>query len=946
MNTTMISSSQYKDLNEFLAKHTVKNSEGTRVGDSVVHTHTRIPDKELNIYPGAYVIPKEELPLFYTLYHESIFIKKRKEYLTEKQLESGGPMAVDFDFRYNHDITTRQHTRDNVCEMVCEYAEQLKECYLVQPEVPFSIYIFEKPNVNRLADGSLTKDGIHMIIGLQIDHTMQTIIRDKMIEKLPDIWAFPLINTWDSVLDEGISKGKTNWQLFGSRKPGNDAYELTHHYVMKLDGSDGQYNMDEEDVAHFDLKNNFAKLSVQYDKHPKFELNPKILDEYNRRLENKGQSRGVKKASSRIRMNLIVEDDNVNEDEEFISINDIKDSETLKKAVNIMLKQFKSNEYEIIETHYFTQALPSKYYDPGSHLANRMVAFALKHTDDRLFLTWVKLRSKASDFDYNSIPELYSLWKKFHKTNQDGIKVTRKSIMYWLRKDNFEEYEKIKQNTIDYYLEKAFETGTEYDIAMVLKQMYKDKYVCVSYDKKGIWYQFKNHRWVSDRGLSLRSKISEELYILLVSKVEQMTKEVFEYQDDDERKAFLQKKMKIIGELSIKMKRTSDKDHIMREAAEIFYDGEFIRNMDTNKYLMCFTNGVVDFVTKTFREGYPEDYITKSTKINYISYDENKNTDDFKQIAAEIEEFMNKLFPIKDLNRYMRDHLASCLIGANKNQTFNVYHGSGSNGKSIIADLMAVTLGEYKGTVPITLVTDVRGKIGGTSDEVLKLKGVRYAVMQEPSKGVKLNEGIMKELTGGDPIQARGLYSESEIFEPQFSLVVCTNNLFDIESNDDGTWRRIRKVDFLSKFVDEGETFNDETPYIYHKDKGLKDKLPSFAPVFASMLVKRAFETGGIVEDCDTVLNASNKYRKGQDHIAAFVSDKVMKTGDERHKIKKTELKKEFDMWFQETQGSRKVPKGEELYEYMNKRFGACKSTGWVGIKIIYPEEEDAMDNF
>ena len=946
MNTTMISSSQYKDLNEFLAKHTVKNSEGTRVGDSVVHTHTRIPDKELNIYPGAYVIPKEELPLFYALYYESIFIKKRKEYLTEKQLESGGPMAVDFDFRYNHDITTRQHTRDNVCEMVCEYAEQLKECYLVQPEVPFSIYIFEKPNVNRLADGSLTKDGIHMIIGLQIDHTMQTIIRDKMIEKLPDIWVFPLINTWDSVLDEGISKGKTNWQLFGSRKPGNDAYELTHHYVMKLDGSDGQYNMDEEDVSHFDLKNNFAKLSVQYDKHPKFELNPKILDEYNRRLENKGQSRGVKKASSRIRMNLIVEDDNVNEDEEFISINDIKDSETLEKAVNIMLKQFKSNEYEIIETHYFTQALPSKYYDPGSHLANRMVAFALKHTDDRLFLTWVKLRSKASDFDYNSIPELYSLWKKFHKTNQDGIKVTRKSIMYWLRKDNFEEYEKIKQNTIDYYLEKAFETGTEYDIAMVLKQMYKDKYVCVSYDKKGIWYQFKNHRWVSDRGLSLRSKISEELYILLVSKVEQMTKEVFEYQDDDERKAFLQKKMKIIGELSIKMKRTSDKDHIMREAAEIFYDGEFIRNMDTNKYLMCFTNGVVDFVTKTFREGYPEDYITKSTKINYISYDENKNNDDFKQIAAEIEEFMNKLFPIKDLNRYMRDHLASCLIGANKNQTFNVYHGSGSNGKSIIADLMAVTLGEYKGTVPITLVTDVRGKIGGTSDEVLKLKGVRYAVMQEPSKGVKLNEGIMKELTGGDPIQARGLYSESEIFEPQFSLVVCTNNLFDIESNDDGTWRRIRKVDFLSKFVDEGETFNDETPYIYHKDKGLKDKLPSFAPVFASMLVKRAFETGGIVEDCDTVLNASNKYRKGQDHIAAFVSDKVMKTGDERHKIKKTELKKEFDMWFQETQGSRKVPKGEELYEYMNKRFGACKSTGWVGIKIIYPEEEDTMDNF
>ena len=392
------------------------------------------------------------------------------------------------------------------------------------------------------------------------------------------------------------------------------------------------------------------------------------------------------------------------------------------------------------------------------------------------------------------------------------------------------------------------------------------------------------------------------------------------------------------------MKKTADKDHIMREAAEIFYDGEFIKNMDTNKYLMCFNNGVVDFTNKVFREGYPEDYITKTTKINYISYDENIDNDEFKQTVTEIEEFMNKLFPIPDLNRYMRDHLASCLIGTNKNQTFNVYHGSGSNGKSILADLMCVTVGEYKGTVPITLVTDVRGKIGGTSDEVLKLKGVRYAVMQEPSKNVKLNEGIMKELTGGDPLQARGLYSESEIFEPQFSLVVCTNSLFDIESNDDGTWRRIRKVDFMSKFIDEGETFNDTTPYIYTKDKGLKDKLPSFAPVFASILVKRAFETDGIVEDCQTVVNASNKYRKGQDHIAAFVAEKVFKTGQDRDRIKKTELKKEFDMWFQETQGSRKVPKGEELYEYMNKKFGQCKATGWYGVQIIYPEEEeDAM---
>ena len=71
----------------------------------------------------------------------------------------------------------------------------------------------------------------------------------------------------------------------------------------------------------------------------------------------------------------------------------------------------------------------------------------------------------------------------------------------------------------------------------------------------------------------------------------------------------------------------------MREAAEIFYDGEFIRNMDTNKYLMCFNNGVIDFANKVFREGYPEDYITKTTKINYVPY--NENDADFMKTANE-----------------------------------------------------------------------------------------------------------------------------------------------------------------------------------------------------------------------------------------------------------------------------------------------------------------------
>jgi P4 family phage/plasmid primase-like protien len=474
--------------------------------------------------------------------------------------------------------------------------------------------------------------------------------------------------------------------------------------------------------------------------------------------------------------------------------------------------------------------------------------------------------------------------------------------------------------------------------------MYKEKYVCVSYANKfGIWYAYKNHRWEVDKGISLRLAISKEMYMLYSNKRDELQEEIHNYDPNDERAENINKKIKIVSENMIRLKKTNDKNNIMREAMELFYDNDFIKQMDVNKYLLCFNNGVVDFKNKVFRDGYPQDYITKSTGINYREFDPDNN--ETQPIVEEILTFMEKLFPIKDVNKYMWDHLASCLIGVNRNQTFNVYHGSGSNGKSILADLMSVTLGEYKAQVPITLVTEKRNGIGGTSSEIIQLKGIRYAVMQEPTKiNCRLNEGVMKELTGGDPLQGRALYSESETFEPQFKLVVCTNNLFDINSNDDGTWRRIRKIDFVSKFIDENEKHTDDTQYVFIKDKSLKEKLPLMAPVFASMLVKRAFLTEGVVEDCETVMNASNKYRKGQDYIDAFISEMIIKTDNKKDKIKKTELGQQFKLWFQQEQGSRKVPKGQELYDYMDKKFGPSKSTGWHCVKIIYPENSDDLD--
>jgi P4 family phage/plasmid primase-like protien len=922
MNDMLTSSLQYNDFNDFVTKHDLKKIEDK----DVKYTHTRMHDPEIGVYGISLHVPKEELDVFHKLYYEYIFVKKRKEYLTEKQLDENGPILVDFDFRYDYSITNRLHTTEHIQDMIELYLDELKELLVFEENKPFSIFIMEKPNVNRVADKNITKDGIHMIIGIQMDHTLQLMLRDKILTKLGERWELPLKNDWSDVLDEGISKGSTNWMMYGSQKPGCEAYKLTYHIIAEIDKTDNEFMTLPQDVRAFDLAKNFSQLSAQYDKHVKFEINPKIKDEYNKRLESRPSA---KKKGTKGKVNLLVEDEEMD-----IQLEDIKDIETLKKAIDNIMSSLKLNEKHIEELHRYTQILPEKYYKPGSHLLNRQVAFALKHTDERLFLSWVMLRSKADDFDFDTIPSLYNEWKKFDR-RADGV--TKRSIIYWAKQDAFEEYEKVKHETIDYYIEETLPEAGDWDYAMVLYHMYKDKYVCTSINNKK-WYVFNKHRWEEDKGQRLRLAISKDLFQLYSDKQNEYMSGLHQHMPNDGHNEKVQRRVKRIAEICIKLKKTNDKNNIMREAMEIFYDKDFDKNMDANKYLMCFTNGVVDFKNKTFRQGYPQDYITKTTGVPYYPYDSIKD----KDISDNIIDFMKKLFPQPNLCRYMWDHLASCLIGIKKEHAFNIYRGSGSNGKSILTDLMSMCLGQYKGTVPITLVTEKRSSIGGTSSEVIALKGVRYAVMQEPSKDTVINEGIMKELTGGDPIQGRALWSDSEIFEPQFSLVVCTNALFEVKSNDDGTWRRMKLVDFVSKFISEGEIHTDDTPYVFPKDKSLKEKLPEWAPVFVSMLVKRAFETEGEVLDCPEVLAASNKYRQTQDCISGFINDKIVKCNDTNSGVGKKILNDVFKEWFQMNFGNRRLPKLSELEEVMIKKFGNVdpKTKKWKGIKLKEDEEQ------
>jgi len=552
------------------------------------------------------------------------------------------------------------------------------------------------------------------------------------------------------------------------------------------------------------------------------------------------------------------------------------------------------------------------------------------------------VRSKATDFSYDEISEKYEEWLKFSASSKDGAIISYRSILYWAKNDaNPDDYKRVNENCQKILSDKCIFLPTDWDFASLLYQLKGHQYICTSFDgKNGIWWRKtdKIHHWILDKGFTIRKCMSEDLVEVFYKQLSEIENEYQQYDPNDERIELLNKKQDSIHKIIIKLKSTSQKNNILSESKEQFYDGDFINKKDSNPYLLCFNNGVIDFKTNTFRKGMPEDYLTICTGIDYI---EDLSDPKYKIIIDEINNIMDSIFPNPDLKRYMWEHLASTLIGTCINQIIHMYIGSGSNGKSILTDLMRHALGQYNGVVPLSLITEKRPSVGGTSSEIVQLRSVRYGVFHEPSKGMKLNEGPLKNITGGDMIQGRQLYQENETFMPQFSLVMCSNVLMEIDATDDGTWRRIKVVPFESKFIEENEkAMYPNHKHLYPKDKSLKERLPELAPVFISMLIKKAFETKGYIKDCDIVLEKSNEYRRRQDCIRLFVEERIIKTDNPNNILRQQEISTSFKYWFEENCGGgfNKQPKTSEIFDALDKLlqprqllFKGKNTEGWIG---------------
>ena len=201
-------------------------------------------------------------------------------------------------------------------------------------------------------------------------------------------------------------------------------------------------------------------------------------------------------------------------------------------------------------------------------------------------------------------------------------------------------------------------------------------------------------------------------------------------------------------------------------------------------------NRVINLFTKEVRPRVISDYFTFECPVEPVDEYSDFFTSMIESIMCGNTENLD----------YFQRIMGYCLTGSKEAQSYFIWYGKGSNGKSLILNLLQAVLGKAASPISKSVMVDM-GKKGSNGCEMITLKDLRLGTFSETNSNDALNEGILKTISGGDRIRARALYKEEISFELFVKLIVCTNHKPEFNGADHGTTRRIKLLPFDAKFV-------------------------------------------------------------------------------------------------------------------------------------------------
>ncbi len=176
----------------------------------------------------------------------------------------------------------------------------------------------------------------------------------------------------------------------------------------------------------------------------------------------------------------------------------------------------------------------------------------------------------------------------------------------------------------------------------------------------------------------------------------------------------------------------------------------------------------------------------------------------------------------QDLQSFLQLAVGYTLTGRTDEHCLFVLYGTGSNGKTTFTETIRLLLGDYAQRVNIESLMQSWGSGQAATPDIANMAGARFVLSSEIPENRKLNESLVKDLTGGDAITARKLFANPFTFTPNHKLWIFGNHKPRVAGTDEGIWRRIRVVPFnvtipkeqRRQMSDVLEVFQNEMPGI------------------------------------------------------------------------------------------------------------------------------------
>lgn len=428
-------------------------------------------------------------------------------------------------------------------------------------------------------------------------------------------------------------------------------------------------------------------------------------------------------------------------------------------------------------------------------------------------------------------------WDKKHGADTYGNLTIKKALDGYTRRDFLPEL----------YMDKYYpydDTGN----ADRFTDIFKDR-VLYSYTNKG-WYIYDGKRWLFDTLGRINDYFEQSIEVM---KKQGMTTNIPML--ENETSEDYQKRLKAIRtayEKHLTYSR-SNRGTVAGVKQSMHKNSVDISEFDGNDMLINLENSVYDMVSGI---NIPHDATLKFTKKANVSYDESKKCPRWEQFLREI--FNDD----KDLIKWIQKALGYSLTGKTSEQVMFILNGNGRNGKSVFLDVVSHIFGDYRTNIqPDSLM--VKNSQGANSD-IARLKGARFVTTVESNDGMRFNEGLVKQLTGGDTVTARFLHANEFEFTPKFKVWMATNHRPIIRGTDKGIWRRIRLIPFEREFTEE-EVDLDLTSKLLAESDGILQWMLKGLEMWQK-------ERLGM---CEKILMANKEYRQEMDVVSTFIDECV-----------------------------------------------------------------------